>query len=154
MLIESIGTMQTILPSSKGNASLKNDIATSMTSTSTERSKPSETDFPLSTSKLSAPLFTKKAKLQGTKVDVENTELKHTSMIHDIGKVKKIEDMAPGKSNNVVEVEKVGEMLQVQSNRPNNPFLKSLNNQEKKTGEIDNVPSNRPSNPFLKSSVK
>ncbi|XP_015883273.3 protein ENHANCER OF LHP1 1 [Ziziphus jujuba] len=155
MLIESKGTMQTILPNSKGNASIKNDIATSMTSTSTERSKPSEIDFSLSSSKLSAPLFTKKAKLEGNKVDAEKTERNHTSMINDIGKVKKIEDMkAAGKSNNAVEVKNVGEILQAQSHRPNNPFSNSLNNQDKKTGEIDQVPSNRPSNPFLKSSVK
>ncbi|KAF3437994.1 hypothetical protein FNV43_RR20750 [Rhamnella rubrinervis] len=151
---ESKGTMQTNFPNSNGNASFKNDIALSKTSTSTERSVPSVTDLTLSSPKLSAPLFTKKAK---TQVTTEKPELNHTAMVNDVGKVKRIEEVKnAGKLNNEGEAKKAGEMQQLQSHPPNNPFSKPLNNQEKKTGEIDKVQvqPHRPSNPFLKSSVK
>lgn len=153
MQSESIGTIQTNFPKSKSNASFKNDIALSKPSTSTERSIPSVTDFTLSSPKLSAPLFTKKVK---TQVTTEKTELNHTAMVNDVGKLKKTEEVKnAGKLNNEGEVKKAGEMQQVQSHRPNNPFSKPLNDQEKK-GEMDKVPvqPHRPSNPFLKSSVK
>lgn len=149
---ESKGCTQTMFPSSNSNTSIKIDIALGKPSTSTERSNPSVSDVTLSSPKLSAPLFTKKAKTQGT---AEKTELNHTATVNDVGKVKNIEEVKDaGKLSNAGDAKMVGEMHQVQPLRPKNPFSKPLNSQEKNTGEIDQVQLQRPSNPFLKSSVK
>lgn len=147
MFTESKGTLQTILPSSSRIASTK-DVSFTKPSVSTEMSSGLETDNLLSSPKLSAPVFTKKAKSQGAKVEAEN----QTAKLDDVGKGKKIEDVKNAASN-TGELKKVGEVHQVQPTRPFNPFSKSLNNQEKKS-EVNQVQSNRPSNPFLKSSVK
>ncbi|PON84352.1 Guanine nucleotide-binding protein, beta subunit [Trema orientale] len=149
LLSESKGTLQTILPSSSRYA-LTKDVAFTKSSASTERSSDLETNGLLSSPILSAPLFTKKAKPQGAKVEVEN----QTAKLDDTGKGKKIEEVKnAAKVNNTGELKKVGELNPVQPTRSFNPFSKSLNNQEKKA-EVDQVQPNRPSNPFLKSSVK
>lgn len=144
LLTESKETSQTILPCSNRTVSIKDDIAVK-TSFSSEKRSTFETDSMLSSSKLSAPIFTKKAKLQEDNTEMEKTETNKTAA-DDTGKVKKVEE--------VKNPPKVAELHQVQPNRPFNPFAKSLNNQENKAGEVDQGQSSRPSNPFLKSSVK
>lgn len=144
LLTESKETSQTILPCSNRTVSIKDDIAVK-TSFSSEKRSTFETDSMLSSSKLSAPIFTKKAKLQEDNAEMEKTEPNKTAA-DDTGKVKKVEE--------VKNPPKVAELHQVQPNRPFNPFAKSLNNQENKAGEVDQGQSSRPSNPFLKSSVK
>lgn len=144
LLNEAKGTKQTTLPNSSIDAPVMANVAVSKTLASSETSKTSETVLSSSSPKLTAPLFTKKAKSQeGAKVGIKKTEQNQTMLLDDIGKGKKVE-----------EVKNAGEMSQIQTNRPSNLFIKSSNNQEvTKVGE-NQVQSHRPSNPFLKSSVK
>lgn len=144
MLNDAKGTKQTTLPNSSIDAPVMANVAVSKTLASSETSKTSEAVFSSSSPKLTAPLFTKKAKSQeGAKVGIKKTEQNQTMLLDDIGKGKKVE-----------EVKNAGEMSQIQANRPSNLFIKSSNNQEvTKVGE-NQVQSHRPSNPFLKSSVK
>ncbi|XP_062116825.1 protein ENHANCER OF LHP1 1 [Humulus lupulus] len=156
LLNESKGTMHSIFPSSTRHASAK-DVAFPKISSSSERSNPLEPDCQSSPPKLSAPLFTKKAKLQGAKVEEGKAEANQTAKLDDIGKGKKIEEVKTvAKVNPIItgELKKVGELEQIQHTRPFNPFAQSSINQEKKASEVDQVQANRPSNPFFKSSVK
>ncbi|KAM6569409.1 hypothetical protein CsatB_017394 [Cannabis sativa] len=158
LINESKGTMPNIFPSSTRRVSAK-DVAFSKTSFSSERSNPLESDCLLSPPKLSAPLFTKKAKLQGSRAEEGRPEANQAVKLDDTGKGKKIEEVktaAKGSpiNNSTGELKKAGELEQVQPTRPFNPFAKSINIQEKKAPEVDQVQSNRPSNPFFKSSVK
>lgn len=150
MLNEAKGMKQTTLPSSSGDAPVMANVAVSKTLVSSETSKTSETVISSSSPKLTAPLFTKKAKSQeGAKGGIKKTEQKQTTLLDDIDKEKKVDEV-----KNAVEARKIGEMSQIQTDHPSNPVIKSSNKQEvKKVGE-NQVQSHRPSNPFLKSSVK
>ncbi|PQM39047.1 WD repeat and HMG-box DNA-binding protein 1 [Prunus yedoensis var. nudiflora] len=89
LLNESKRALETTFPNSNCNASsITNDIAPSKTIFSTEQSKLPGNDIPLSSPKLSAPIFTKKAKTQEFKVGIEKTEEKQAAMAADLGKVK------------------------------------------------------------------
>ena len=142
MLNESNKTAPTIFPSSNHN-----EPTFAKTSVSAQKSSTFETDSLLSSPKLSAPLFVKKAKSQGANGEMGKTQPNQAAMVDGIGKVKKTDESK--------EAAKDGELHQKQpSQRPFNPFAKSLNNQEKKAGEGDQVQTNRPSNPLLKSFIK
>lgn len=150
MLNEAKGMKQTTLPSSSSDAPVMANVAVSKALVSSETSKTSETVISSSSPKLTAPLFTKKAKSQeGAKGGIKKTEQKQTTLLDDIDKEKKVDEV-----KNAGEARKIGEMSQIQTDRPSNPFIKSSNKQEvKKVGE-NQVQSHRPSNPFLKSSIK
>ncbi|TQD72163.1 hypothetical protein C1H46_042303 [Malus baccata] len=134
LLNESKRTAETTFPSSNCTASfITDDIAAGKKMISTEQSKLSGNGIPLSTPKLSAPLFTKKAKTQEPKVGTEKTDEKQTATADDdVGKVKTTEV-----SNNAGEMKKVGEVSEVSNDqekvkkaeaprRASNPFMKKL----------------------------
>ncbi|ONI08991.1 hypothetical protein PRUPE_5G211000 [Prunus persica] len=145
LLNESKRALETTFPNSNCNASsITNDIAPSKTIFSTEQSKLPGNDIPLSSSKLSAPIFTKKAKTQEAKVGIEKTEEKQAAMASDLGKVKTTDGKNGAKVNNAGDMKKVGETSQAQSPAPSN-------DQEKvKKAEV----TRRASNPFMKKLIK
>ncbi|KAK7845380.1 wd repeat and hmg-box dna-binding protein 1 [Quercus suber] len=150
LINEATGMKQTTRPSSSGDAPVVANVSVSKSLVSSETSKTSETVISSSSPKLTAPLFTKKAKSQeGAKGGIKKTEQNQTTLLDDIDKEQKVDEV-----KNAGEARKIGEMSQIQTDRPSNQFIKSSNKQEvKKVGE-NQVQSHRPSNPFLKSSVK
>ncbi|XVE56745.1 hypothetical protein DITRI_Ditri04bG0035600 [Diplodiscus trichospermus] len=170
------GVLNTSLPSTKYASSIKPVIAVSKAFTATERSEISEPKVSSSSAKLSAPLFTKKAKSSDSvKFGKQKTDGDQTANIEDRREVVKDADKNDGPSHadgvknsqtqcpsnpfsklpNNKEVKKAREVNDIQSQGPSNPFLKSWNKEAaKKAGEVTEVQSNRPCNPFLKSTVK
>lgn len=143
MLNEAKETKQKPLPNSVAH------VAVNKTLTSAEKIKTTESAIPLSLPKLTAPLFTKKAKSQEVaRVGIQKTEQNQIPVLDDTEKDKEIEEV---KSHG--EVKKFGEMSGIQPNRSSNPFVKSSNKEASKLEE-NQVQSHRPSNPFLKSSIK
>ncbi|KAM0982842.1 hypothetical protein ACFX2J_015585 [Malus domestica] len=137
LLNESKRAAETTFPTSNHNASfITDDNAAAKKTTSTEPSKLSGNDIPLSTPKLSAPLFTKKAKTQEPKVGTEKTDEKLAE--DDVGKVKTTEAKnATQVNSNAGETKKVGEVSEVPNDqekvkkaeaprRASNPFMKKL----------------------------
>ncbi|XP_035541582.1 WD repeat and HMG-box DNA-binding protein 1 isoform X3 [Juglans regia] len=129
---------------------LQNSVAhVAVNKTLTSAEKINTTESPLSSPKLTAPLFTKKAKSQEVaRVGIQKTEQNQIPVLDDIEKEKEIEDV-----KSYEEVKKFGEMSGIQPNRSSNPFVKSSNKEANKLVE-NQVQSHRPSNPFLKSSIK
>ncbi|KAG6675432.1 hypothetical protein I3842_15G101000 [Carya illinoinensis] len=146
------GAIKLPLPNSMADARMMADIAVGKTLTSAETSETSETVIPLLSPKLTAPLFTKKAKSQEVaKVGTKKAEHDQTPVLGELGKEKRKEDRGDKSSG---ELRKAGETSQVQPNRSSNPFVKSSNKKEMtKLGE-NQAQSPRPSNPFMKSSIK
>lgn len=123
-------------------------VAVDKTLTS-EKIKTSESAIPLSSPKLTAPMFTKKAKsLEIARVGIKKMEQQNQiSVLDDIENEKEME------VKNYGEAKKFEEMSGIQPNRSSNPFVKSSNKEVNKLVE-NQVQSHRPSNPFLKSSIK
>ncbi|KAG2664398.1 hypothetical protein I3760_16G080400 [Carya illinoinensis] len=143
LLNEAERTKQKPLPNSVAH------VAANKTLTNAEKIKTTESAIPLSSPKLTAPLFTKKAKSQEVaRVGIQKTEQNQIPVLDDIEKEKEIE-----KVKSYGEVKKVGEMSGIQPNGSSNPFVKSSNMEANKLVE-NQVQSHRPSNPFLKSSIK
>ncbi|GLU20307.1 hypothetical protein SLE2022_365140 [Rubroshorea leprosula] len=167
------------LPSSKYDLSAKADVAFSKYLTASGRSEVLDTTILTSSVRLSAPLFTKKAKLseedklgkqkadqnqtahREDNKEAKNSDMKNAGQVNSLRDVKKtqnqnLSDPFSKASNNHEEGKKIAEVPQVQSQRPSNPFLKTSSNQEevKKVGEVTGAQSQRPANPFLKSTIK
>ncbi|KAG7944341.1 hypothetical protein I3843_15G095200 [Carya illinoinensis] len=140
LLNETIGMKEKPLPNSMADARMMADIAVGKTLTSAETSKTSETVITLLSPKLTAPLFTKKAKSQEVaKVGTKKAEHDQIPVLGELGKEKR-KDHRGDKSS--AELRKAGETSQ------------SSNKQEMtKLGE-NQAQSHRPSNPFIKSSIK
>ncbi|KAJ7956527.1 WD repeat and HMG-box DNA-binding protein 1 [Quillaja saponaria] len=150
LLRETKETMETTLPNNY-HGSITTEVEVSKKSKALTSPEASERVSLLTSPTLSSPLFTKKAKTQeGAKLGREKTAQNQTTVVDESEKVKY---MAVQK-NDGEEGKKAGEMFQVKSSHPSNPFMKSLNKQEVKNAEVNTVQTNRPSNPFLKSSIK
>ncbi|KAF3957802.1 hypothetical protein CMV_017222 [Castanea mollissima] len=126
LLNEAKTMKQTTLPSTSGDAPVMANVAVGKTLVTSETIKTSETVISSSSPKLTAPLFTKKAKSQeGAKGGIKKTEQKQTTLLDDIDKEKKVDEV-----KNAGEASKIGEMSQIQTDRPSNSFTKSSNKQE------------------------
>ncbi|OMP14073.1 hypothetical protein COLO4_00339, partial [Corchorus olitorius] len=156
----------TSLPIPRHENNVKADVTASKVSPATERSQISEPFFvPSSSSKVSAPLFTKKVKSSDSRDVMKGAEKNAgPSQVNGVMEVKNLQAQrcsTPSlklQNNQHQEVKTtVGEVNQLQSQGPSrsNPFLKSSNKEEgKKVGEVTGAQSHRASNPFLKSTVK
>lgn len=111
--------------------------------TPTEVSKPVSNNLP-SSSTLSAPLLTKKAKIQeGGKAEIDKT-----TMVNEAVKVKHTGDDTSEKEG------KVGAIRQVEAPHRHDLSMKLSNKQQINKLEASLGQLSRPSNPFLKSSIK